>query len=292
MKMVTLKEFDASYHKAVQSHETISMKYLKKDGGKISVEQLDAEFSESKKDLTKITTNYIDKINEIRIGGELDILVAYSNAINAMENSWKLSLNHADFYAGFPKDFGDYALKVMSTFFLANKKQIREVAREKWKGQGDIFGDKLGKIKEEQLALSWKGRGAWPGRQPRRTSVSEFHSLVIAMLTEKTGRVEDSRHKEGVDEEDVQESRNLSPGPKKRLPPRLESRSMELEAASRSEVSKDSDDSAAKLRIFCREEEQVPVIDLASPVGSPSPLPVSLANYNRQFHWKSQSVLF
>lgn len=109
-----IKELDNSYHKAVQTHESISLKYLKRDSGKISVDQLDLEWMESKKDLTRATANYIDKINQINVGGEIDLMVAYCNAVSSMENSWRAALIHADFFANFSKDFGDYIIKVSS----------------------------------------------------------------------------------------------------------------------------------------------------------------------------------
>eukprot|EP01127_Copromyxa_protea_P018535 TRINITY_DN585_c0_g1_i1.p1 TRINITY_DN585_c0_g1~~TRINITY_DN585_c0_g1_i1.p1 ORF type:complete len:1257 (+),score=279.34 TRINITY_DN585_c0_g1_i1:548-3772(+) len=152
------KEADSVYYKAVQTHETISLKYLKRD---VKVEQLDTEFSQSKNELRKATSDFIKKINEINIGGKIDLLVGYYNALGSMENSWKTGITHSEFYSGFSKDFYDYSLK------------IRNVAREKWKGI-DIFGDRVRKEvpkETETLAVPWRGRGAWPGRQPRRASV-------------------------------------------------------------------------------------------------------------------------
>lgn len=62
--------------------------------------------------MTKASARYIEKMNEISVGGEVDLLVGYCNAVGAIESSWKGSLLHAEFYAAFSKEFADYTMKV------------------------------------------------------------------------------------------------------------------------------------------------------------------------------------
>lgn len=167
-----------------------------------------------------------------------------------------------------------------------------------WSGQPDIFGDRILKLKEDAPAVAWRGRGAWPGRQPRRASVGMQNTFCFTEKT--TGRSEDNYSE--FDDFSSDARTTLSPAmPKRRLPP--------VPGTNSAQDSKSDFDESniVKLKIFSHSDAEATEalsqeasgpLNALPPMSSSPNLPtavtalpsVLLTSFAKTVSWKSQEV--